>query len=78
MDALSERIKKPLQEIDDVVDDVTGDVNELKGILSDALGGLPFRVGIFIVIVYNVSYLVYKAFFETRIDIAGGSRSLLL
>ena len=62
-------IEKSVQEIDDVVSDATGDINELKGILSEALGGLPFKVGIIIVVLYQISYLTYKAFFETRLDI---------
>jgi len=50
------------------MEDVTNDIDELKGILSEALGGIPFNVGIFLIVLYNMSYLFYKAFFETRVD----------
>ena len=68
---IEDQMEKSLHNIEDVVDeidDVTGDINELKGILSEALGGFPFKVGILLVLLYHLSYLFYKAFFETRID----------
>ena len=68
---LGDQMDRNLQDIEEVmdeIDDVAGDINELKGILSEALGGFPFKVGILFVVLYHLSYLFYKAFFETRVD----------
>ena len=48
-----------------VVDGAITDVNKVNGILSGALGGLPFKVGFFIVVLYQLLYISYKAFLET-------------
>ena len=58
----------------DTEDDAAGNsadyiVDELKGVIFfETLGGLPLKVGILIVVLYHITYLYYKAYFETRVD----------
>lgn len=63
--------KEEIQEIEAVKKE-TKDIklealNELKGIFSEALGGLSFQIGICLVIVYHILYISYKAFLQSRI-----------
>lgn len=51
------------KKVKDVMNDPTGNIGELKGILSQALSGLPFRVGIFIVL-FHILYISYKHFWN--------------
>jgi len=66
--AMEELDKSGIQDVKDGMDDVTSGIDELKGILFEALGGLPFKIGVFLVVFYNMLYLFYKAFFVTRVD----------
>ena len=68
MENAEDKIKEAVDEIDAVIKDVVTNVNKVTGILSGALGGLPFKVGIFIVALYQLLYISYKAFLETRTD----------
>ena len=68
MENTEDKLKEAVDEIDAVIKDVVTNVNKVTGILSGALGGLPFKVGIFIVALYQLLYISYKAFLETRTD----------
>lgn len=50
------------------LDDLSDQLHELKGILSESLGDFPFKVAILIVVVFNLLYTFYHAFLATRID----------
>ena len=62
---VAEKVKEDLA---DSVDDFSEQLHELKGILSEALGDLPFKVAIIIVVVFNLLYTLYRSFLATRTD----------
>ena len=55
-------------DLEETFDDVGGQLQELKGILSEALGDLPFKLAIVLIVLFNLIYTFYHAFFTTRID----------
>ena len=48
---------------DEALNDIGGDLNELRGILSEALGDLPFKTAIGFVVLFNFLYILYGAYF---------------
>ena len=63
---LAEDIKKDFA--DSVLDDFSKQLNELKGILGEALGDVPFKCAILLVVLFNLLYTLYHTFFATRTD----------
>ena len=51
----------------DDVDDLDDQISELKGLLNETLGDLPFKFAIVIVVFLNFLYTSYDAFFAIRI-----------
>ena len=50
------------------VDDLGDEISELKGILNETLGDLPFKFAIVIVVFLNFLYTSYGVFFAARIS----------
>ena len=48
-------------------DDVSENLHELKGILSETLGDLPFKCAVLVIVLFNLIYIFYDAFLSTRI-----------
>ena len=79
-DSTNNIFMESVQKIDTVTDGVTDDTNQNKKadtvpektvddlILAKVLGGLPLKVGVFIILLYHLLYIAYKAFVETRTD----------
>ena len=53
---------------DSVLDDFSKQLNELKGILGEALGDVPFKCAILVVVLFNLLYTLYHTFLATRTD----------
>lgn len=53
---------------DEALNDVGGDLNELKGILSEALGDLPFKIALIFIVLYNFLYTLYGSYFGTNVS----------
>ena len=49
------------------VDDFDDQLRQLRGVLNETLGGLPFKIAIVLVVFLNFLYTFYDAFFATRI-----------
>ena len=52
----------------DDADDLGDQVNELRGFLNETLGNLPFVFAIVLVVVFNLIYTFYDAYFSARIS----------
>ena len=64
---LEELLDKVQTNLLDDVDDLDDQISELKGILNETLGDLPFKFAIVIVVFLNFLYTSYDAFFAARI-----------
>ena len=64
---LAELLHKIQSNLIDDVDDLGDEISELKGILNETLGDLPFKFAIVIVVFLNFLYTSYDAFFAARI-----------
>ena len=67
IDDLEELLHKIQSNLLDDVDDLDDQISELKGILNETLGDLPFKFAIIIVVFLNFLYTSYDAFFAARI-----------
>ena len=67
IDDLEELLHKIQSNLIDDVDDLGDEISELKGILNETLGDLPFKFAIVIVVFLNFLYTSYDAFFAARI-----------
>ena len=52
----------------DDADNLGGKVNELRGFLNETLGNLPFIFAIILLVVFNLIYTLYDAYFSARIS----------
>ena len=66
-DDLTDLLHKIQSNLVDDVDDFNDHISDLKGILNETLGGLPFKFAILLVVFLNFLYTSYDAFFATRI-----------
>ena len=64
-DDLVELLHKIQSNLVDDVDDSDDHISELKGILNETLGDLPFKFAILLVVFLNFLYTSYDAFFAT-------------
>ena len=64
-DDLAELLYKIQSNLVDDVDDLDDQISELKGVLNEALGDLPFKFAILLVVFLNFLYTSYDAFFAT-------------
>ena len=66
-DDLTDLLHQIQSNLVDYVDDINDQISELKGVLNETLGGLPFKFAILLVVFLNFLYTSYDAFFATRI-----------
>ena len=66
-DDLTDLLHQIQSNLVDYVDDTNDQINELKGVLNETLGGLPFKFAILFIVFLNFLYTSYDAFFATRI-----------
>lgn len=52
---------------EETLEDVGNEIQELKGILNEALGDVPFKVAVGFIIAFNFLYTSYAAFFGTTL-----------
>ena len=52
---------------EETLEDVGNEIQELKGILTEALGDVPFKVAVGFIIAFNFLYTSYAAFFGTTL-----------
>ena len=54
--------------LEENLDDVSEQFQELKGILSESLGDLPFKCAILLIVFFNLIYTFYHAFLVSYQD----------
>ena len=68
MAAKLEKMKENVDETLEGLEDVSDDLNELKGFLSEALGDVPFKCAVILVVFFSFIYIFYGVVFANRIS----------